>query len=48
MKHKTIPLDQLRMKAAEFDGIMSAAFEVNPKKDQKKPIRGKHSKRKVR
>ena len=48
MKHKTIPLDQLRMNAAEFDGIMRAAFEVKPKKEHKKRIRRKGGSRKAR
>jgi hypothetical protein len=47
-QHKPIPLDQLRMNAAEFDGIMRAAFEVKPKKDQKKPMRRKGGTRKAR
>ena len=47
MKHKTIPLDQLRMNAAEFDGIMRAAFEVKPPKGKKK-MRRKGGSRKAR
>jgi hypothetical protein len=47
-QHKTIPLDQLHMNAAEFDGIMRAAFEVKPKKEQRKRMRRKGGSRKAR
>ena len=47
-QHKPIPLDQLRMNAAEYDGIMRAAFEVKPKKEQRKRMHRKGGTRKAR
>ena len=38
-QHKPIPLDQLRMNAAEFDGIMRVAFEVKPRKKKQRARR---------